>query len=870
MSSASELELEFQRTQRDLWLRRTRIGCVLTLTLIPAGILLDLAGYPEAFYSILRARIACEIVVATVLAILFIAPERAPVGLLSTIWAFSPSAAIAWMLYVTEGSISPFYAGLNLTILGTCVLLPYNAWQALGYCAGVLGLYLAACLFHTLHPLRIDALVMNSTFIVMTSIICATACHTYTLARRREFDLRHDLEIRNRELTAVDEMKGRFFANISHELRTPLTLIMAPVEEMLAWPKGRIAPTVNDALRLVQQGGLRLLGLINDLLELVRFDQSSHAVVKSRYDVSEQLRTLVDSAQPLARGKGVSLSLELPTGAVPIDANDYLVERVVLNLLSNGIKFTPEGGSVTVVATTDAEWTTIRVTDSGIGMEATDLPNLGQRFMQVDSSESRRYQGLGLGLSLVREIVEAHDGELLLESQPGQGTSATVQFPLVNASPKIMGEPAFDGWADLRRAAALASVRQNSPAANLMGDESDRASDPLSTGTATIVLADDDADMRQCLCRILEVLGTVIPCRDGDEAVSEVEKHKPDLLVLDAMMPGKTGLEVAQALRASGHASDTKILVLTARVDDAFKIKMLESGADDFLTKPFSPTELTTRCRNLVTAAHSQRSLRDRSIELERAIGERQKAEARLIQSEKMNAIGSLAAGLLHEFNNPINHAQMAIAYAKNVMNRDPAAANQALIGESLDDASTSLHRIGDITRDLRSFAYPDAAPARRPVAFARVVELARRFVSHELNRCEVVIDVPDDLQIMVVESHVVQVFVNLFTNSAHAVAERHGEQGGVIEVRASQHDDRVVVTVRDNGVGMSSTVRSRLFEPFFTTKDVGKGTGLGLSVCHTILTQYESTIEVESQPGSFSEFTFSLPSANVETANVA
>ncbi|ADG68880.1 ATP-binding region ATPase domain protein [Planctopirus limnophila DSM 3776] len=863
MSTSSELDLDFERLQRDLWLRRTRIGCVLTLTLIPAGILLDLAGYPEAFYSILWARIVCEIVVGVVLATLFIIPDKVHVGLMSTIWAYSPTAAIAWMLYVTEGSVSPFYAGLNLTILGTCVLLPYNAWQALAFCSGVLGMYLIACIAHSRIPLRIDALVMNSTFIAMTSIICATACHIFSQARRREFDLRHDLEVRNSELTAADEMKGRFFANISHELRTPLTLIMAPVEEMLAWPAERLAPTVRDALRLIQQGGLRLLGLINDLLELVRFDQSTHAVIKNRYCLSHQLKTLVESAQPLARGKGVLLSLDLPEDDVEIDANEYLLERVILNLLSNGIKFTPEGGSVSVSAAADSQWTTLRVCDSGIGMEASDLPSLGQRFVQVDNSESRKYQGLGLGLSLVREITTAHNGELLLESQPGKGTTVTVQFPVVHAPPKIAGEPEFDSWADLRRAAALASVRQQS-------SQNDRQPSK-EVSTATIVLADDDADMRLCLSRILDVLGNVIVCRDGIEAVSAVETKKPDLLILDAMMPGKTGLEVAESIRTSEAAKDTKVLVLTARVDDSFKIKMLEAGVDDFLTKPFSPTELTTRCRNLIAAATLQSSLRQRSIELEQAIIERQKVEARLIQSEKMNAIGSLAAGLLHEFNNPVNHAQMAIAYAKNVMKtRSPTTSSIALVDESLDDATSSLNRIGDITRDLRTFAHPDAAPPRRPVALSRVVEMARRFVSHELNQCEVMIDVPDEIEAMIVESHVVQVFVNLLTNAAHAVVERHGDKGGVIKIVAAEQESRILIKVRDNGVGISSQVRSRLFEPFFTTKDVGKGTGLGLSVCHTILNQYESSIEVDSQPGVFTEFTFSLPSVKMETANVA
>ncbi|HTN75359.1 MAG TPA: histidine kinase dimerization/phospho-acceptor domain-containing protein, partial [Pirellulaceae bacterium] len=303
------LSSEYLAEQVDLRVRRTRIGCLLTLTLIPLGSALDLFGYPQQFWSIFVARMLCDAFLIPIFLLLFTEFGKRHIVWLSTLWAFSPAVTIAWMIYITNGSASPFYAGLNLVIIGTCILLPYGLVESLLYCLGVLGCYAIACILHQGTEFIAPLFINNALFIFMTSTICVTACYFYSNARVRDFLLRYELKERNAQLQELDEMKSRFFANVSHELRTPLTLLIAPVRHLLE-TQPNLASEVSGSLQLVERNALRLLRLINDLLDLVRFDAGKTLGPFQSLDLRQVINEVIEATMPLAIQQQVQLSWE--------------------------------------------------------------------------------------------------------------------------------------------------------------------------------------------------------------------------------------------------------------------------------------------------------------------------------------------------------------------------------------------------------------------------------------------------------------------------------------------------------------------------------------------------------------------------------
>jgi signal transduction histidine kinase len=350
----------------------------------------------------------------------------------------------------------------------------------------------------------------------------------------------------------------------------------------------------------------------------------------------------------------------------------------------------------------------------------------------------------------------------------------------------------------------------------------------------------------------------VAAAADGKSALLVAEEHRPRVVLLDLMLPDMDGVQVCRELRRSGHGDDLKILMLTAQMDEGVKIEALESGVDDFLTKPFSTVEVKTRIRNLLAAAVLQQDLRQRNRELEEAMVRLKATEAQLIQSEKMNAIGSLASGLLHEINNPLNYITMAVALAKRGV-----AQGDDKMAKRIADIEDGIKRIAEVISSLRDFAYPETAAYQRPFSLSQAVSTALRFTAFDLK--DVKLETPDahaDVQVLGSRVHVTQILVNLLTNAARAVNPVRDQREARVKLSTEAREGRIFVKVWDNGVGMKPDVMERIFEPFYTTRDVGQGTGLGLSVCHTLVRNHGGQIQVHSQPGEWSEFAFDLPVA--------
>ncbi len=291
----------------------------------------------------------------------------------------------------------------------------------------------------------------------------------------------------------------------------------------------------------------------------------------------------------------------------------------------------------------------------------------------------------------------------------------------------------------------------------------------------------------------------------------------------------------------------TKVVLLTARIDEQSKMTALENGADDFLTKPFSTTELKTRLRNLSNSLQLEKDLQIHNDELIEALAKLKAAESKLLHSEKLNAIGSLAAGLLHEVNNPLNYTLTAA----QILKRDPTIKDDKDMAEMVDDIIEGMDRIKAIVKDLHTFAYPDEVDKEQAFLLTDAVRSTLRFTASEKGLINIEVDIPDQLEVTGSVGHIVQVLVNLVTNATHAISDK--EKGHITiaarlkTIDEESADPRVLISVRDNGVGIEQDALSRIFEPFYTTRDVGEGLGMGLSICYTIIENHGGTISVES-----------------------
>src|SRR5688572_21079976 len=327
------------------------------------------------------------------------------------------------------------------------------------------------------------------------------------------------------------------------------------------------------------------------------------------------------------------------------------------------------------------------------------------------------------------------------------------------------------------------------------------------------------------------------------------------------MMPEKSGLEVCRELRERTPTQSIPILMLTARADEETKLTALAAGANDFITKPFSTTELRVRLKNLVDTFHLQQKLVRQNQILEATIEQLKETEVQLVHSEKLASLGRMSAGIIHEINNPLNYAKTGLYVLRNSIG-SPSTNEEASL-EVLQDIQEGIDRIDRIVSDLRIFTHPNVTQIER-IQIAELVTSALRLLSHELhNKATVENEISSDQTIWANRNQVTQVLVNLLQNAVYALEKkRSAEKSPTIWLRAFQDYEHSLVIIRDNGEGISPENLPKIFDPFFTSKDVGEGMGLGLSICYRIMQQHGGSIEVRSEPGVYSEFILRFPRA--------
>ncbi len=851
------LQADYREYNSQVLVRGLMVGNGLSVVGVPGGFVLDYFLYPDKFLQFLAIRMGVAAILLGIIGILYFnrhKPNLTQTKVLGVLSALSMTLAFCLMIFITDGPSSPYYAGVNLIITCYAVLLPWTVIETGAMCLLSLLGYVLACMVHpnfansAFYPL----FAFNIFFILITTAVCISITFFLARARFQDFGLRHQLDVQNRKLQDLDRLKTQFFSNISHELRTPLTLILGPAETMLSRGDSLDAKT-HEGLILIHRNTLRLLKLINDLLDLTRLDQGADVLRKKAISLGSYVRGIVESIRHLGLSKQLRIKVEPGDLNIETVADPARIEKVLINLLTNAIKYTPAGGTITVRWSGSAEETLIEVQDTGVGIPQEDLSKIFDRFHQVRGNESNRNQGVGIGLALAKELVEQHGGKLEVESVVGQGTTFRIRLPLDTEKAEAMVEETAASMAEEPFAKAFRSADRSWRSG---GDVTQEDLPVVGEGGHVVLVADDEEDMRRYVVSLLSEDYRVVQTSHGGNVSDLVAEHEPDLVLLDWMMPGKDGLTVCRELRSNKEQRDLKILLLTARIDEESKINALRSGADDFLTKPFSSIEVKTRVSNLLRAGRLQKDLRLRNDELQTTIQKLHEMESKLVQSEKMNAIGSLSAGLLHEINNPLNYTLTAISFAgqfKESLNEE--------MREILADIEEGMKRIRDVITDLKDFAYPEKAGTESVFSIDEVLQPARKIAAGEIEGVTVEVNLAENLQLRGQKTQMTHVFINLLGNAGKALKES-ATKSPKITIRGIAAGDRAVIEVADNGVGIPPEIISRVFEPFFTTREVGSGMGMGLSVCHTIVETHQGTIVAANQPAGGAIFTINLPLA--------
>lgn len=592
------------------------------------------------------------------------------------------------------------------------VVLPLPASGETGY-SGVL--------IAGLNPFRLYDENYRSFLGLVTGQVAAAIANAQAYEQQRK---------RAEALAEIDRVKTAFFSNVSHEFRTPLTLMLGPLEETLAALPAEL-PTHRGQLEIVHRNSLRLLRLVNSLLDFARVEAGRVQAVYEPVDLASFTAELASTFHSVCERAGLALGIDCPSLEHPVHVDRDMWEKIVLNLMSNAFKFTLQG-RIDVALKQAGNEVELSVRDSGGGIPEAELSRLFERFHRVEGAQGRSYEGSGIGLALVQELVNLHGGRIAVESKVGKGTVFSVSIPFGVAhlpADRIRTESAVVSLPARASAYADEALRWLAGAAdqNVVEDrrildlaDSDRG---LLVDRPRVLLADDNADMRNYVRRLLESEYEVEAVGDGQAAVDAARRLRPDLVLTDVMMPQLDGFGVLRALRRDPGLSDVPVIMLSARAGEEAKVESLEAGTDDYLVKPFSARELMARVGANIKLAQlrseSTLALRAESHRLEtlNSTGAMLAGELdleRIVQSVTDAGVKLTGAEFGAFFYNVLNDAgESYTLYTlsgvdRSAFERFPMPRNTAVFGPTF--RGEGVVRSADITKDPR---YGKNAPRR-------------------------------------------------------------------------------------------------------------------------------------------------------------
>lgn len=850
-----------------------RLEAWLGIVLIPIFGVLDTYVLPDHLYVTwaLRATTTGFAAVVAVMARLrprFVERHVDGIGFILTLCVCASIAAMCWL---DSGYESPYYAGLSLVMTSVGLLFIWPFWFALTFQLSAYFVYMFPLVLGVLGVGDMTIVLGNQLFLLSFMLLAVSAQVVRYRLTLREFETqrsiraaRDQLEDAVEKLKEVDRLKSQFFNNITHELRTPLTMILAPLETVLG--SAGVSAATRKYLDGIWASALKLLKLINDLLDLAKMGEKFLRLRIKQDSLVGLLTELVEHAQPLAARKDVRLSLEVVEEPADVHADAEKMERVFVNLLSNALKFTPEGGAVTVRVWLEGQQVCYGVRDTGMGIPPDKLEAIFERFTQADATVTRKFGGTGIGLAFAREIVDLHGGEITVDSVLDEGSEFVVRLkqgmdhfdPMLidrrKDDSKVVGKPrrAEDAepaeWS--RRLVQRADYRfmdlEDATERRVLADRDDAGK------TTKVLVVEDNPQIIRFVSTLLAEEHAVYTATNGREGLELAIREQPDLVVTDYMMPEMDGVTLIGHLRERPETKDTPIIMLTAKnaVEDRWTAR--QRGADVYINKPFSPQELTEAVRRELAKRGQQ---------------------VRTLLKAQTSSLEIVSAGLAHEIQNPLNYIKNAVEVLHDTVRQlGPLLRNQSgdpdAVAGKLAKAEARIEKMGAVVGKgvvrieqvvalIRRYAregYP-SEPSWMP--FDAAVEDVIALVGPK-DLVEVPLDVAlgaPGAVVRCIPEEMHQVIRNLVQNAIDVVGA-----GGHVAVRTVLEGDELIFQVTDDGPGIPPDDLKRVFTPFFTTKAAGQGMGLGLAISRQVVDDAGGRIEVSTRLGHGTTMRVHLP----------
>jgi len=660
-------------------------------------------------------------------------------------------------------------------------------------------------------------------------------------------------------LEEIDKAKTAFFSNVSHEFRTPLTLLMGPIEDELAESGSSLPAARRERLEIAHRNSLRLLKLVNTLLDFSRIEAGRAQACFEPTDLSKFTAELASVFRSAIEKAGLQLTIDCMPLVEPVYVDHDMWEKIVLNLLSNALKHTFAGG-VYVGLKAGPGQVVLTVKDSGVGVPKESLPRLFDRFHRVKGARSRTHEGSGIGLALVRELVDMHGGTIAVESEEDKGTTFTVTLKTGTAhlaAADVHTGPPHDmtGQAQAFVEEALRWLPNAEAGEIAEFDTNGTFTVPAVTGAPArprILWVDDNADMRDYVERLLDAHYDVTAAGDGLAALAAAQQDPPDLVLSDVMMPRLDGFGLLRELRNDERTRTIPVILLSARAGEESAIEGLDAGADDYLAKPFSARELLARVRTHLELA---RARREWSVQLERVNKELERARA---------AKDSFLASMSHELRTPLNAiigftgillmklpGQLTEAQERHLTTIQKSAKHLlSLVSDLLDLAKIEA---GKLTVHMESVCCQDvlqeSISSLRPLAEAKSIAFESSLPA-------------EPVMIHTDRRALSQIVLNITNN-----AIKFTPQGSVrLELAGASRDGAqfAAIHVVDTGIGIKPEDKEKLFGSFQRLNEESRveGTGLGLYLSGKLVELIGGHVEFESDYGRGSRFTVLVPRA--------
>lgn len=651
--------------------------------------------------------------------------------------------------------------------------------------------------------------------------------HTVTLRTQ-------DLQRANEELRSLEKMKARFFANISHDFKTPIAIAFGHIEEA----KHSAIETAKQALTSAEKALNSLQGMVGDILDMVKGESGTFQLKWETVSIAKILKAWAAPYEVLCRKKGLTLQYAIAVNdslSVPIDISK--IERVFANLMLNALKFTDEG-SVTVGVRTDDSRIYLEVTDTGPGILEKERERIFDRYYQGFDTSLRDHGGSGIGLSFVKEVVSAHNGQVWVEPVPEGGSRFVVSLPL-SQDVEITGTYIVTD-SDVRAMPLKGSLDVPYPESSPLNHRPDSPS---------LLLVEDNPEVAQVIVNAMHGYNIYF-AKDGIEGLEHLAKRNIHCILSDIMMPRMDGKEFLIEVKKNDRWKVIPFICLTSMSETEHMVECLNLGANNYVTKPFHQEVL----RSTVATLIENSLFRDQ-----------------LVAKEKMASLGLLSAGLAHEIRNPVHSAKNLMEGLRREFERlggidfsspeqalkelETIARKSELVQAAFVDAQNCVSRIHNITEAIGSYSTGSSKLDDLDLVAAVRQELS--MVEGKRKEKAVTIFFPNDQPIIVQAfPSIHQAILNVIDNAIDVASAG----GGQVHIKVIETKDEAHIHVTDNGVGIPLDQQPYIFDAFYTAKPDRRGTGLGLYITRAIIEyQHLGTIGLHSEEGQGSTFIINL-----------